>query len=296
MRLAGVMLELGRLGASLFVGAALFGATASAETASLVASADSTLIESASGARSNGAGPAFFVGRNSQARESIRRGLVRFDVAEAVPPGMIITRAELVLVATPSNPQPALIGLHRVLSPWGEGASSASGGSGAPSEPGDATWIHTFHDWAFWSQPGGDFVAGASVTQEVGDAGVVLFPSTPEAMADVQAWLDLPEDNHGWLLRGNEDAATSAKRFASREAEDVADAPRLLIEYQPACDTLALRGAGRALCHAYCEKLDCDGPDPSASPLACGRLARQFLRREGAALPCERAGALPPPR
>ena len=260
----------------------------SAETVEIVASADNTLIESATGARSNGAGSGFFVGRTSQASDSIRRGLVRFDVAGAVPPGMIITRAELRLVETPSNPQPSEIALHRVLAAWGEGESSGGGGSGAAAAPGDATWIHTFYDREFWSEPGGDFVAAASASLEVGDAGVVLFESTPETVADAQAWLDDPDAAHGWLLRGGEDASTTSKRFASREADDPAEWPLLRIEYAAPCDTVALDGAARALCRAYCETLDCDAGGGPASSRACEPISRQFARHAYVALPCER--------
>jgi hypothetical protein len=272
--------------------AAVLGGSASAETVIVPCAADNTLIESATGALSNGAGPAVFVGRNSQAADFRRRGLFQFDVAGGLPAGVIVTRAELSLMLTPSNPPPVEIGLHRVQAAWGEGASSASGGSGAPSTPGDATWLHTFYDTAFWETPGGDFLTGASATIEVGDAGAVLWGSTPAAIADVQAWLDFPESNHGWLLLGEEGAPTTAKRFASREAEDPATRPQLLVEYAAPCMTLELEGAALGLCHAYCEALDCDAADPDASPRACAQVAWQFERRSGgAALPCERPDA-----
>ena len=108
----------------------------------------------------------------------------------------------------------------------------------------------------------------------------------------MQAWVDFPDSNHGWLLLGGEDAPTTAKRFASREAEDPATRPQLLVEYELPCATLDLEGAARALCHAYCEALDCDAADPDASPVACAQVARQFARRSGGAdLPCERPDA-----
>jgi hypothetical protein len=267
-------------------------ASASAETVSVPSAADNTLIESATGASSNGAGPAVFAGRTSQATGSRRRALLLFDVAGALPAGVIVTRAELHLMLTPSNPPPAEIGLHRVLAAWGEGASAASGGGGAPAAPGDATWLHTYYDAAFWETPGGDFLTGASATIEVGDAGAVSWSSTPAAVADVQAWLDFPDGNHGWLLLGGEDAPTTSKRFASREAEDPATRPQLLVEYAAPCLTLELERAARGLCHAYCEALDCDAADPDASPDACAQVARQFERLSGsAALPCERPDA-----
>jgi hypothetical protein len=260
---------------------------ASAETVELIAVADNTLIESAVGAYSNGAGSAFFVGRNSQARESRRRGVLRFDVADAVPPGMRVTRVELRLVVLPSNPQPSEIGVHRVLAAWGESASATSGGSGAPAEAGDATWVHTFYDRVLWTSPGGDFDSVASAVQVVGDAGGVIWESSPDLVADVQTWLDFPDSDYGWLLLGGEHAPTTAKRFASREAEDEATWPLLVIDYTPPCDTLELTGASRALCHAYCETLDCDSTGGRASTRACEQVALQFVRHAHEALPCE---------
>ena len=278
------------LRASAALAVALLPAPAPAETAIVPAAADNTLIESPTGALSNGAGPAFFVGRTSQTANYRRRGLIRFDVAGTLPAGAIVTQVELVLALTPSNAHPIEIGLHRVLADWGEGESSASGGSGAPAAPGDATWIHTFYDDAFWANPGGDFVPDASALQEVGDAGEVIWESTPVSVADVQAWLDDPDSNHGWLLLGDESAPTSSKRFASRESEDASARPRLAVDYELPCTALALEGAARALCEVWCETLDCDAPEPAASPRACAQVARLFaLRSGGASLLCARA-------
>ena len=268
--------------------ATLLGATASAETAIVPAAADNTLIESATGAASNGVGPVLFVGRTSQSAGFRRRALLWFDVAAALPTGAIVTRAELGLMLTPSNPSPIEIGLHRVLAAWGEGGSSASGGGGAPASPGDATWLHTFYDTAFWETPGGDFLAAASATVQVGEAAGVRWGPTPELIADVQAWVDFPDSNNGWLLLGGEDSPTSSKRVASREADDPAARPQLLVEYEVPCARLELESAARALCHAYCEALDCDAAAPDASPRACEQISRQFAREgSGAALVCE---------
>ena len=262
----------------------------SAETVVVTAAADNTLIESASGAFSNGAGAVFFVGHTSQLADGRRRGLVRFDVAAALPPGAIVTAALLRLTHTQStHPQPIEIGLHRVLAAWGEGASVASGGGGAPSAPGDATWIHTYYDDAFWEAPGGDFVAEVSSVQVVGDAGPVTWPSSPGAVADVQAWLDDASANHGWLLLGGEEARETSKRFASREAQEPDTQPQLVIDYELPCVQLDLDGPSHALCHAYCDALQCDAPDTKASPHACARVEQQFLLRSGReTLRCER--------
>ena len=66
----------------------------------------------------------------------------------------------------------------------------------------------------------------------VGDVGAYHW-SSAQLAADVQAWLDDPGGNHGWMLRGNEADPSAAKKFASRESLDPALAPRLVVEFTP---------------------------------------------------------------
>ena len=49
-------------------------------------------------------------------------------------------------------------------------------------------------------------------------------------IADVQAWLDNPANNFGWLVLGDETAIGTAKRFDTRES---ASPPMLAIQYIP---------------------------------------------------------------
>lgn len=191
---------------------------------------DTTLIENPEGARSNGSGPHLFAGRNSAPSHSIRRALLEFDVAGHVPPRSIITGVFLTLDMCQTNAGPEIVSLHRVAAEWGEGSSNASGGSGAPSEPGDATWIHTSYDEGFWAHAGGDFTASSASTV-VDGPGFYTWGPTPGMIADVLSWLDDPASNHGWLLRGNEAASSTAKRFDSREHEDLALRPLLRVEF-----------------------------------------------------------------
>jgi hypothetical protein len=259
-----------------------------AETVTLVAARDATLIEDPAGERANGSGPAFFAGRTAQSENSRRRAVVFFDVAAALPPGASVTRAELTLVLTPSNDPVTDVAAHRVLSPWSEGMSVASGGGGAQAVVGDATWLHTHYDTQFWATPGGDFAPIPSGIAVVGSPGVYVWGSTPALQADVQAWLDEPAANHGWLLVGHEGAPSTAKRFASREdpVEDMR--PQLVVVYEIGCEAVALAPGAFGLCEAYCEALDCDGLDPRGSERACSRLARNFARQtNGLPLPCE---------
>lgn len=196
---------------------------------------DNTLYESASGALSSGAGPTMFVGRTAQPSGSIRRGVLAFDVASAIPAGSIVTDVQLTLHSDQfANVQDESISLHRVLSAWGEGGSlpPGAGGGGAPASAGDATWLHTFFPGQFWASPGGDFAAGASAATLVGGAGYYVWQS-PGLIADVQAWVDNPAADFGWLLLGNESAASTAKRFASREDLEPTFRPLLHVEYVP---------------------------------------------------------------
>ncbi|MGH9749218.1 MAG: DNRLRE domain-containing protein, partial [Candidatus Polarisedimenticolia bacterium] len=210
-------------------------AGARAEVALLEPLRDATLIESATGSLANGSGPAFFAGRNSSLADSIRRGLIAFDVASAIPAGSIVTGATLRLNMSATNAGPVPVPLHRVLDGWGEGASSASGGGGAPAVEGDATWIHRFHEDVFWLMPGGDFDPAPRAATLVDQNGFYIWGPTLEMTADVQSWLDHPETAHGWLLAGDEGRPTTVKRFDAREHPEIASRPLLEVTYLPPC-------------------------------------------------------------
>ena len=127
------------------------------------------------------------------------------------------------------------ISLHPLLADWGEGASNATGseGAGAPSQAGDATWIHRSFPSTMWSSAGGDFAATASATQSVAGLGSYTWSSTsnPGMIADVQGWLATPTTNFGWLLKSPETSQSTAKRFDSRENAVAASRPLLLVSF-----------------------------------------------------------------
>jgi len=222
--------------ASLCVLAAAIGVVDTfAEFALLPATKDSTLIEDPSGILANGSGPSIFSGRINSASRSIRRALVAFDIAAAVPQGSIITGARLHLNLSATSAGPATMRLQRVLADWGEGASSSGGGGGAPSVQGDSTWIHRFYDALFWSRPGGDFDPMPRGDALVDQPGPYTWESTSGMVADVESWLDDPSRNFGWILLGDETSSQTVKRFDSRESPEVAGRPLLEVEYIPLC-------------------------------------------------------------
>lgn len=200
----------------------------------LTSSRDTTLYESAQGVLGNGAGEYFFAGQTKDGE--VRRGLVVFGLAGAIPEDATIVSVALTLTMTKSMSGDRPVSIHRVLRDWGEGASNAVGeeGQGAPTAPGDATWIHSFYDSDFWDAPGGDFAEDPSAVRLVGDKGTYTWESTAQMVADAQSWLAGADQNFGWIIVGKESETFTTKRFNSRENADEATRPLLTVEFQPA--------------------------------------------------------------
>ncbi len=209
--------------------------SARADIAAILSGRDNTLYQDPSGGLSNGAGTGMFAGRNAAANNSIRRGLVWFDIASTIPAGSTITGATLTLYNSAANSGDATVSLHRALELWGEGASVAGGsggGGGGPAAPGDATWLYRDFPLIVWANPGGTFDPVSSASATVAGTGTYNW-SSPVLINDIQLFLDGPSANFGWAILGDESAPSTAKRFATRE-ETAADLrPMLLIEYTP---------------------------------------------------------------
>ncbi len=189
-----------------------------ADTLHIVASRDNTLIEDPNGAFSNGSGPYLFAGRTNQNANAIRRGVVHFDVAAALPAGAKIKSVRLIMFLAKANNVAGGIGVHRVLADWGEGASYAIGGRGAPAQPGDATWLHTFYPDFLWSMVGGSFSAEPSAVRTIGGAvRSYTWESTKQLVKDVESWVANPAENFGWIMIGDEKTPQSVQAFSSRE-------------------------------------------------------------------------------
>ncbi len=211
--------------------AASFGSVAGADVLTIEPAKDNTLYQSSTGGLSNGAGIHMFAGLTATSER--RRAVLEFDLS-AIPPGSTVVSATLELHMSKTLAGPVDVHVHRVLAEWGEAGSDAPGeeGGGAAAQNGDATWIHTFFPGSTWSLGGGDYDPTPSATVSVGGIGNYSFSSAGMA-ADVQAWVDDATSNHGWLLRTDENAATTTKRFDTRENPTVGLRPRLVVDYTP---------------------------------------------------------------
>jgi len=206
-------------------------------TLAITATGDTTLY-SESGDLANGAGQYLFAG--TTAVPSTRRALVTFDVSSIVPPGSVVLSASVSMYCSRSSGAAAeIVSLHRILDTWGEGTSDApqQEGAGAPATPGDATWIHRFHDTDLWGSAGGDFDGTPSASTLVGDPGASYSWTSTDLLADVQDWVDGSAAEYGWLVQGNESANATAKRFDSREQGVAELRPTLTIQYLPSGTT-----------------------------------------------------------
>lgn len=176
---------------------------------------------------SNALGEGLTVG--SDAGGVVRRSLLRFDLS-SIAPGAVIHSAELTLYEVRSRADYD-VSLHRLLTAWGEGGSNGgNAGARGAATAGDATWLQAQVPTRPWDTPGGDFVAAASATLNVGPERAFYTWSSPAMAADVQSWVDGPAANHGWILIGLETVNQNAKLFSSREG---GIAPVLSLQVSP---------------------------------------------------------------
>ena len=200
-------------------------------TVSVPCDLDNTLYESLTGNVSNGKGTSTFCGLTGSG--AIRRAVMRFDVAGAVPAGAWILSAKLNLFVAQSNgAAPAAASGYRLSQAWGEGTSVAfgNGGSGTAATTGDATWIHTFFSGSTWATPGGFFGGTPSFSMTMPAFGAVSSDLSFQAVLDVQNWRNSPSSNFGWLIKlDDEQTPVTARRFASRES--TSNQPSLEVTY-----------------------------------------------------------------
>jgi hypothetical protein len=220
-------------------------------SAALCANADVTTLTPAADAAiysqdtsiSNGSGLYLFSGR--VAGTALRRSLLRFDLS-TIPAGSTINSASLVLFMNRTVSGSQNNSLHVLTNDWTEGPSAPGGqeGGGTGALQDDVSWNYRSFQPATptaspaWNTVGGDYVASPSDTTSVSSSGQPYTWTSSQMASDVQAWLDTPANNFGWILIGNESSSTTTKRFISRQHNNPALHPALTIDYTPPANCL----------------------------------------------------------
>ena len=238
---------------------------AQAVTVPIVSSRDTTHYKGQPN-NANGQGVGMFVGQDQGGATTSKRALVGFDIAGNIPAGATIVSVQLGLTfgmaagsgGTLGNGDqtPRQIDLLRMTSDWIEGASGTGStsiggtGQGFAANAGAPTWNNRVHPSTPWSTAGGggDFVGAVSASTVVGNPttnAVFTWGSTASMVADVQAWLDNPSQNFGWILKANDESATQSFRaFFTHNSTNADFRPTLNVTYVPEPSALALLASG----------------------------------------------------
>lgn len=166
------------------------------------------------------------------------RILLRFDLAGSLPASATLESARLEVTVTrvpAGGGANSTFALHRLLSPWIEGAQKGGlpgGNTAAPNEP---TWRDQASPNQPWAAPGGapglDFEAAPSATERVAGTGLYAFDLGQDELRRMEQWIRDPDSNLGWiLLSQSEDVDRSARRFGAREHSLPDSRPRLVLE------------------------------------------------------------------
>jgi len=180
---------------------------------------------------SNGLGEYFFAGTTKDG--VIKRALVMFDLDEAVPAGVTVDSAILVLHPTKVKPGSTSLSVHILTTEWGEGTSKAEDGDGkgAAATANDATWEYARFITHPWIKSGGDYALESSATSTVSTGNDAVFSSIL-ITENVNFWLANPSNNYGWILIGDEFSTSTSAKFGSRDNIDPMLWPILKLYYQ----------------------------------------------------------------
>ena len=213
------MLRLRRFAPVVLGAVAMLSLPTFADVVQLNPSRDNSIYEELT---SNSAGGSSWLFSGLTVPLNARRALVEFDIAGNIPAGSTVNSVTVSFTTTRRGPgsgpnDPAT--LSRLTADWGEGTAAPGTlqGQGDAAGPGDATWSDSFFGTSTWSTPGGDFLPASATALSPTQTGQVLtFTSTPDLVADVQAWVDNPASNFGWIL-DTQSGQAGARAYGARE-------------------------------------------------------------------------------
>jgi hypothetical protein len=153
----------------------------------------------------------------------LQRPVLQFDLT-TIPADVKVISAKLELKHL-STQAPGMVSIHRLTRDWVEGTKVGTG------QADGATWFS--HDGTnSWTTTGGDFEATPVLTTQVTSATHNLWVAW-EVGPLVADWVAGITPNHGLLIKSDDQLDQAI--FASREAADPADAPKLTITYACEC-------------------------------------------------------------
>jgi len=188
-------------------------------TQSFSATADSTIYSN--NVDNNGGGNLFGIaGFANNGNE--RRFLTQFDLS-SIAPGSIVTSASLDLNVAQSNSGGGNFELYRVDTAWNEGIQS--GNQGAAATTGEVTWNEAQNGLVDWTD-GGSFFSPVLSQASITSNGPATLTSSADFVSAVQALVDDPTSNFGFILVGQDPG--SALRF---DTSDAGVAPSLSVSF-----------------------------------------------------------------
>jgi len=215
---------------AIFISGLFFtGMLAQTQEITVEASRDNSIFDE--GELSNGIGEYIFTGVTQNGDK--RRALLMFDLTKDIPDVASVDSAFLFLIPSKVKTAGTTVSIHKLTSDWGEGTSNAEGaeGKGAPATDEDVTWTKMVFSGEPWVKPGGDYELEASASNSVSLGTDGVFGSST-VTADVNAWLNDPASNYGWIVIGTENSSSTAIRFGSRENINPELRPYLKLYYQ----------------------------------------------------------------
>lgn len=161
----------------------------------------------------------------------IRRLLIRFDLS-TIPTNATVQTATLQMSIVKSAPTAPVVShsIHKVTNSWVEGTGTGTGGGGM-IVIGAASWAYRETATLAWTNPGCDFVGTESAVTSVGTGVQTVAWSGAGVVTDVQGWIANPSTNFGWVIRGQEGTAQSARVYASAEEPTASLQPVLTVNY-----------------------------------------------------------------
>jgi hypothetical protein len=166
------------------------------------------------------------------------RGLFRFDLS-TIPSQAVISdvRVTFGVVRVPPSQVDADFGLYPILQSWAEGS---------------ATWNNPGSTWhGAGGVAGLDYATASSATRAIDPVlGNYTFASTAGLTSDVQAWVNNPAANFGWMLLTDQEGVDfTARQFGAREGGAAAMLEVTFSVPEPSVFSLSLGGLALA---GYC--------------------------------------------